>query len=543
MKTIDGTPRAAWLASLEMGYPLFLLVLIVGSSMALAALALRRRGPCGLPLLVARGALAGMTTLVAVLVVEGSVGVYLAWFHRLPHLAMVGAAPRPGGSGEEVTIQVIGESSAEGVPYKDWLSVGKIVTWQLRRLFPQRMFHVEIQARAGWTLEQMHQKLAESPRRPDVVILYAGHNEFASRFGWSDSVPYYHDDPRPGWPQRLTRAVAVWSPLCRWIEQAAARDRVASRPAAQRRLMVDVPSHTAAQYQELLGDFRRRLAAILADLKQAGVLTILIVPPGNDAGFEPSRSILPPETPRAARDSFTAAMEEARALEASDLPRTVQRYRELIAIQPGFAEAHFRLARLLEREAAWDEAYREYVRARDLDGHPMRCPTAFQDVYRQLAEGSDAILVDGQSVLHLRQAHGLLDDSLFNDAMHPSLEGYAALSEAVLAALKNRQAFGWPSSIPAPSIDLAECAAHFDVSTATWKAVCRFAAGFYWTTIPIRFDSSEREAKARRYEEALRQLETGALAEVVRCPGIGIRDPFVAASAVRQRIEDSEGRE
>ncbi len=33
----------------------------------------------------------------------------------------------------------------------------------------------------GWTLEQMHQKLAESQRRPDAVILYAGHNEFASR--------------------------------------------------------------------------------------------------------------------------------------------------------------------------------------------------------------------------------------------------------------------------------------------------------------------------------------------------------------------------
>ena len=63
-----------------------------------------------------------------------------------------------------MTLVVVGESSAEGVPYRDWLSVGKIVVWQLRRLFPQRMFHVEVQARAGWTLEKMHQKLAESRR-------------------------------------------------------------------------------------------------------------------------------------------------------------------------------------------------------------------------------------------------------------------------------------------------------------------------------------------------------------------------------------------
>src|SRR5215468_7496820 len=52
-----------------------------------------------------------------------------------------GGGPRPTGAGGDVTIVVVGESSAEGVPYRDWLSVGKIVAWQLRRLFPQRMFH------------------------------------------------------------------------------------------------------------------------------------------------------------------------------------------------------------------------------------------------------------------------------------------------------------------------------------------------------------------------------------------------------------------
>ena len=93
------------------------------------------------------------------------------------------------------------------MPYRDWLSVGKIVAWQLRRLFPQRMFHVEVQARPGWTLEQMHQKLAESRRRPDAVILYAGHNEFASRFGWSSDVAYYRDDPPAAWPLRLAELV------------------------------------------------------------------------------------------------------------------------------------------------------------------------------------------------------------------------------------------------------------------------------------------------------------------------------------------------
>ena len=295
------------------------------------------------------------------------------------------------------------------------------------------------------------------------------------------------------------------------------------RPVARPRLLADVPSHGTQEHRERLEDFRRRLEAMLGDLRAAGVLTIVIVPPGNDAGFEPNRSTLPPETPRAEREAFCKAVLEARDLERIDPAQSVQRYRDLIAIQPGFAETHFRLGRLLAQRGSCDEAYHEFVLARDLDGHPMRCPTAIQDIYRELAPRYGAILVDGQSVLRERHPRGLLDDDLFNDAMHPSFEGQVALAEAVLAGLREHHAFGWPGSIPAPVIGLADCASHFDVTTATWKEVCRFAAGFYRTTLRIRFDPAEREAKAIRHEEGLRRLESGVPAERAGLPGIGIR--------------------
>ena len=187
------------------------------------------------------------------------------------------------------------------------------------------------------------------------------------------------------------------------------------------------------------------------------------------------------------------------------------------------------MARLLEREGSCDLAYREYVLARDLDGHPMRCPTSFQDVYRELAPRFGAILVDGQSVLRDRHPRRLLDDDLFNDAMHPSFEGQVALAQAVLAGLREHHAFDWPGSFPAPVIELADCASHFDITTATWKEVCRFIVGFYRTTLRIRFDPSEREAKARLHEEGLRRLESGASPEMVNLPGIGIHPASASA--------------
>src|SRR5262245_23106231 len=135
MKIVEGSTQAAWLASLELGYLCFLVILLVCTLLGLAALVLGWGSSGRARLWLARAALAGMTTLVGILVAEGVVGVYLAWIHRLPRLAMVDAAPRPTANGEDVNILVVGESSAEGVPYRDWLSVGKIVAWQLRRLF------------------------------------------------------------------------------------------------------------------------------------------------------------------------------------------------------------------------------------------------------------------------------------------------------------------------------------------------------------------------------------------------------------------------
>jgi lysophospholipase L1-like esterase len=533
--------RAAVLAALEQGYPVLVIGLVVLTALFLALFVWRRRLLGRARSMAARATVAGSSVLLVLMVVECSVAAYLSWLHRMPRLAMVNAPPRTASTSADATIAVVGESSAEGVPYRDWLSVGKIVVWQLRRLFPGQMFHLEVQARPGWTLEKMHQKLAETQQRPDVVILYAGHNEFSARFGWSCEVPYYRDEPHPWWPSWPAGWVSARSPICQLLREARDQALVAAPPPPRSCALVDVPSYTAEQFRERLADFRRRTERILSDLANSGVLTIVIVPPGNDAGFEPNRSVLPPVTPHQEREAFTRSFLEVRALESTDPHKSIERYRALLAEQPGFAETHFRLARLLQQTGAYEEAYREYVQARDLDGHPMRCPTPFQDICRQLAPRFGAVLVDGQKVFHAHHPHGLLDDNLFNDGMHPSFEGTVTLAQAVLAALRERHAFGWPTSLPAPSLKLADCANHFDVTIATWKNVCRFAAGFYRITRRIRFDPAEREAKERLYLNglnrllnSLNRLETGLSPDQLDVPGVGIRP-------VTERITHSQG--
>ena len=423
-----------------------------------------------------------------------------------------------------MNIVVIGESSAEGVPYQKWLSVGEIVGWRLREVFPGRNVRVDVLARSGCRLIEMHQKLATLTRRPDILIIYAGHNEFYALHSWSHEVYPYYVDNAPIVPiQTIGKLFARISPLVRLIEETLEGRKVASPPPLEGRRLIDAPSHSVEEHAELLADFRSRLEAIVAYCERIGAVPVLVPPPGNDVGYEPDRSVLPPNTPRARREVFARDFEAARRLETSDPARSTAAYQALITRYPGFAESHFRLAKRLEAEGLYAEAYKHYVAARDLDGHPMRCLTSFQDAYRQIAARRNTILVDGQALFHARNPTGLLDDHLFNDGFHPAFEGHVALAEAVLAGLKQRKALGWPDSVPAPTIDLAECASHFGVDAETWKAACRNSVGFYHLTSSLRFDRTERLAKRDRYNNALRALIEGKKAEDLGVPGIGLR--------------------
>jgi hypothetical protein len=417
----------------------------------------------------------------------------------------------------------MGESSAEGVPYNRWVSIGRIIAWQLEEAIPGRSIHFETLAESGETLEMQHQRLSRLTRRPDALIIYCGHNEFSARFdSWLDR-DYYFDERLPTVWTVLANHVEAVSPLTKLIRETAEKCRIAIPPPIDGyRDLIDAPVYTLTEYNTLLIDFRHRLEAIVAYAERVGAQTILIVPPANDTGFEPSRSFLPARTTFPEREAFRRDFLAARRLEATDRKRSLEQYRGLVTRQPEFAETHYRMAQLLEREQAWDEAYEHYILARDHDGYPQRMTSAFQHIYHEVASRHRAILIDGQSHFHAIGRHGLLDDNLFNDAMHPSLRGQIALAQATLHALYQRKAFGWPSDSSLPLIDPARCAKHFGLVPAAWKYICHWGIMFYDLTAPMRYDPSQRLQMKRVYATAANRIEAGVAPETVGLPNVGV---------------------
>ncbi len=420
-----------------------------------------------------------------------------------------------------IDVVVVGESSAQGVPFEKWLSIGKVVAWGLEQAMPDRPVRLDGIAMSGDTLEGQHQKLVSLARRPEIMIIYCGHNEFSSRLWWSRDLGHYWVDQVPSRWERFVNGIEHSSAICGLLSESAAACRIALPPTRGGRGIVDVPLTTPAEFEILLRDFHRRVEHLVHYAESVGAVPVLIAPPANDAGYEPNRSYLPSSTQASERERFELEVLAARKAEGGGTAAGIARYRDLIARWPSFAECHFRLARLLEKQGEWDEAYEEYKTARDLDGYPNRCLTAYQDAYREAAKKHDCLFIDGQALFHAVGRHGQLDDLLFQDAMHPSLLGHLILSQAVLEGLKARGAVGWPKDVPAMVINPARCLEHFGFQPQHWKGICKWTSGFYSLTAMLRFDSDERLRKEVRYKNARRRIDEGARAETLGVDNLG----------------------
>ena len=192
-----------------------------------------------------------VSCLLAVGFVELGAGLWHRWQHRLPTLPTNFTRE----STRSLRILVLGGSSAAGEPYWPWVSVGQIVAWQLAAVLPDLNVECEILAYPGDSLEMQHHKLAALERRPDVVIIYSGHNEFAARFeeereGWQDGSP-----SRNG-ISTLARRIGLTSAFCGLTHEIISKNRLDRPPSmALRHQLIDPPVCSDREKRDIEGRF------------------------------------------------------------------------------------------------------------------------------------------------------------------------------------------------------------------------------------------------------------------------------------------------
>jgi hypothetical protein len=428
---------------------------------------------------------------------------------------------------DTLRLLVVGESSAEGQPFQPHFSIGHVVAWQVEQARPGRKVDLVMGAVGGTAMPTVLWTLGQQTQRPDIVLLYAGHNEFQARWGWGRTVNYYPEDLVERSRDGLSDRIGTWTPFTSLIHEAVERQSIDIKPImTTTRLVVDRPVCEPQVRAVIAKRFAAEVEAVVTWCEQAGAVPILVVPSANDVGYDPNRSVLDPHTMKPERDIFGREFLAARELEATDPKAAMSVYRKLVARQPMFAEAHYRLARLLQAEGKIDEAREHDDIARDNDGLPMRCPSEFQQAYYDLAaKYPSIILVDGPKRLRDLSPTKMLDDNLFQDGHHPSFRAYLALAQDALDQMRGRGLFGLREAAQ-PPVDPVECAKRFGLdSPKPWIDACRRCAMFWDALAGSRFNASDRRGRAKRLTRAAEAIERGVPPEEAGVPGLGVRPP------------------
>jgi lysophospholipase L1-like esterase len=287
---------------------------------------------------------------------------------------------------------------------------------------------------------------------PDLVIVYSGHNEFAERRFYTHLLDL---DPRLFRLWELvvgSRLYALLSPSPNALPGdepprfdpsdvgvagqmfTAAKDRAAGRT----RLAQHEVDYAAMLY-------RYNLEAMAREIRAAGARPLFVTVAQNLADWAPGASQHRPDLDAAAIAAFDAAEAEGdRLATAGDCAGAMPAYEHALAIDDAFAAAHFALGGCLRTLGRFDEARAAFQRASDLDAVPHGIPSFFNDLVREVARASGALLVDAAARFERESPHGLVGDDLFADFVHPNIRGHQLIAAAITDTLR-------AAGVPAPA--------------------------------------------------------------------------------------------
>ena len=343
---------------------------------------------------------------------------------------------------------VLGGSSAYGFPWGAPVAFPRFLGDALQASWPDRA--VEAVNAAGMSYGSHRLRILAGEvlgYRPDLLIVYEGHNEFVERRFYRDYLT------RPSELDRFELLLGrsrLYSAMTRLYETLSRpkpskdRDAGAGGKTAAELLGIDVirehsTNVTDAEKAEVRRLFEDNVGAILDMARKAGVPVLLCTVPSNLSGWKPNQSAFAPEVSFENRRAVQDLLGTAKAaLDGGNAAAAVQDLEKARSFAVGYAEVQFLLGRAYEALGRWDDARRAYALARDADAKPTRAVSGINEAIRRLARQPGAILVDVERDLEPRAPHGLLGFDLFQDYVHPKPETHQLIALELWKAIRQR---------------------------------------------------------------------------------------------------------
>lgn len=352
-------------------------------------------------------------------------------------------------------IFVQGGSTAAGFPYYFGGSFADMLEQRLLQTFPDRSIEVVNTAMAAvnsYTLYDFVDEILD--HEPDLVIIYAGHNEYYGALGVGSSISL---GPSPAMTRLYLkldhlRTVQGLRALLSAIAGLGGRDLEADT--ASGTLMEQVVGDQSIafgsqEYQRGLHQFRSNLRKILARYRSAGVPVFVGTVSSNIRDHRPFVNGYSDEDHRSAVE--TLLQRAAGLVAAGDSLAARAALTLAIDADSVAAAAFWARARLEDLRGNYADAASDYVAAKDRDQLRFRAPEAINVIIREEAARAGATVVESYDRMASAARDGIIGGDLMTEHLHPNINGYFQIAASMYESLHANQAIGeWSNYVADP---------------------------------------------------------------------------------------------
>ncbi len=311
---------------------------------------------------------------------------------------------------------VLGESSVEGFPFVANASFPRDLKRRLVLLYPNNTIEVVncgMSAISSYTIRDFVPSIIKE--KPDLIILYMGHNEYYGALGVASSVS-------GGYSRWLTnlyiklenfRTFQLISNSLRWIVGLFKSSNQASGTLMERMVGESLIPLNSKIFSQGIYQFKDNVNDILTMFKQAGIPVII--------------------------GSLTCNIKDMK-------PFVSKKENGLSAADDIYNQAQEKLA-----SGNVDDAKKLFLEAKELDELRFRAPQKFNTILRKLSLSFNDAFIDIDSVFQSKSEYGIVGSNLIVDHLHPNVQGYKLMADAFYQEMKKSMLL--PSSA---SLDITE---------------------------------------------------------------------------------------
>jgi lysophospholipase L1-like esterase len=339
-------------------------------------------------------------------------------------------------------IFVLGESTTIGYPYFHNGSFHRWLQYRLAHTFPDRnleIVNIALTAVNSYTVLGFAKEMVDY--QPDVVLIYAGHNEYygALGVGSTESIAGSPFIVNLILDIRKLRFVQLMTSLYEKIRYAPETNQ-GEEVGTRMKLMVadqQIP-YQSELYKRGVEQFRSNMNETLDLLNKHHIPVFVSNLVSNEKDLKPFVSF-PVDSIQF--PGFTVNYNRGiRALKDNHIQAAYSYLKSANHVYNANANCNYYLGKLAYTTGDFEQAKEYFSKARDMDGLRFRAPEELNTILVKLcARYSNAHLVDTKAAFEAHSIHGIIGNGLILEHVHPNLSGYALMSDAFYNSLKKEK--------------------------------------------------------------------------------------------------------